>query len=172
MSKLAVYHDDTERWRLIEADALLTLAKLPDACVDSIVTDPPYGIDFAGEAWDGKDIRRAARVGQDGLAASETFERWTAVWAAEAVRVLKPGGHLLAFGLPARSTVSSAGLRTQGLRYATNCCGSTPRGCRNLAGCRAGSQPRLSRPTSRSHWRERLWPARHHATSTSGVPGR
>jgi len=29
---------------LIEGDALLTLAKLPDACVDAIVTDPPYGI--------------------------------------------------------------------------------------------------------------------------------
>ena len=52
-SKVTLYRDATRAWGLIEGDALLTLAKLPDACVDAIVTDPPYGIDFAGEAWDG-----------------------------------------------------------------------------------------------------------------------
>jgi site-specific DNA-methyltransferase (adenine-specific) len=91
-TKLAVYTDDTEAWRLIEADALMTLAKLPDACVDAIVTDPPYGIDLGGEAWD--------RFGGGGLAAPEAFERWTARWAAEAGRVLKHGGHAAIFGAP------------------------------------------------------------------------
>jgi site-specific DNA-methyltransferase (adenine-specific) len=100
VSKLAFYHDDTEGWRLIEGDALLTLAKLPDACVDAIVTDPPYGIDFAGQAWDGLDIQRSAGAEHEGLRAYEAFQRWTAVWACEARRVLKPGGHLLAFGAP------------------------------------------------------------------------
>jgi DNA modification methylase len=95
--KLAMFSDDTDRWRLLEADALLTLAKLPDACVDAIATDPPYGIDFAGEAWDGADIRRSSG---EGLGAGEAFERWTMVWAREARRVLKPGGHLVAFGAP------------------------------------------------------------------------
>jgi DNA modification methylase len=94
----ALYADSTERWRLLEADALLALAKLPDACLDAIVTDPPYGIDFAGEAWDGAAIRRTA--GGSGVSANEAFERWTRVWAGEARRVLKPGGHLLAFGAP------------------------------------------------------------------------
>ena len=56
---------------------------MPDASVDSIVTDPPYGLSFMGKKWD-YDV-----PGVD-------------VWA-ECLRVLKPGGHLLAF----------AGTRTQ-----------------------------------------------------------
>jgi DNA modification methylase len=98
--KLALYEDDTGVWGLIEADALMMLAKLPDACVDAIVTDPPYGIDFAGEAWDGADIRLTASAGRERLSAHEAFERWTRVWAREARRVLKPGGHVIAFGSP------------------------------------------------------------------------
>jgi DNA modification methylase len=47
--------------------------------VDSIVTDPPYELKFMGKGWDGTGIANDA-----------------AMWA-EALRVLKPGGHLLAF---------------------------------------------------------------------------
>ncbi|WP_244542269.1 DNA-methyltransferase [Azotobacter beijerinckii] len=50
---------------------------LPDNSVDSIVTDPPYGISFMGKRWD-CDVPS------------------TEVWV-ECLRVLKPGGHLLAF---------------------------------------------------------------------------
>jgi DNA modification methylase len=99
-NKLALYEDDTQSWGLIEADALLTLAKLPDACVDAIVTDPPYGISFGDEAWDGRDIRRAVSIEGERLSTAEAFERWTRVWAAEARRVLKPGGYMVAFGAP------------------------------------------------------------------------
>jgi len=110
--KFAIFSDDTDRWRLLEADALLALAKLPDACVDAIVTDPPYGIDFAGEAWDGVDIRRSSH---DGLSANEAFERWTLVWAREARRVLKPGGHLIAFGAPRTFHRLVSGIEDSGL---------------------------------------------------------
>jgi len=51
-----------------------------DDCVDAIVTDPPYELGFMGKAWD-----------RSGIAYS--VELWR-----EALRVLKPGGHLLAFG--------------------------------------------------------------------------
>lgn len=98
LTKLAVYHDDSERWRLLEADALLTLAKLPDACVDAICSDPPYGIGFGGEAWDGTAIRDSVRGDGGQLSDGEAFERWTRVWASEAARVLKPGGYMAAFG--------------------------------------------------------------------------
>ena len=61
-------------------DQMLFMA---DSSVDSIVTDPPYGLSFMGKKWD-YDV--------------PSVEIW-----AECLRVLKPGGHLLAF----------AGTRTQ-----------------------------------------------------------
>lgn len=64
-------------YRLIQGDNRETLKTLADASVDAIVTDPPYGIDFLGKEWD-------ADVG-----ALETYQ--------ECLRVLKPGGHILAF---------------------------------------------------------------------------
>jgi site-specific DNA-methyltransferase (adenine-specific) len=99
-STVALYQDDTQAWGLIEGDALMTLVKLPDNSIDAVVTDPPYGIDFADESWDGADIRRTAAVNRERLSAGEAFQRWTQVWTTELRRVLKPGGHLVAFGAP------------------------------------------------------------------------
>ena len=99
-AKVVLCQDDTQAWGLIEADALMLLAKLPDACVDAIVTDPPYGIGFHDESWDGADIYRASHKDRQRLSNGEAFARWTRVWASECQRVLKPGGHLVAFGTP------------------------------------------------------------------------
>ena len=71
------------RFELHLGDCLETLRTMPDNSVDSIVTDPPYGLSFMGKRWD-YDV--------------PSVEIW-----AECLRVLKPGGHLLAF----------AGTRTQ-----------------------------------------------------------
>ncbi|HEY7829539.1 MAG TPA: site-specific DNA-methyltransferase [Solirubrobacteraceae bacterium] len=99
-AKLALYEDDTQAWGLIEGDALAVLRALPDACVDAVVTDPPYGIGITGERWDGVGIRQAVRRAGERLSAGEALERWMSLWANEVGRVLKPGGHLLAFGSP------------------------------------------------------------------------
>ncbi|MGA7705761.1 MAG: site-specific DNA-methyltransferase [Solirubrobacteraceae bacterium] len=107
--KLTLYEDATRTWGLIQADALALLEKLPDACVDAIVTDPPYGIGFHGEAWDG-----AGKAGKH-LSDGEAFASWTRVWAAECLRVLKPGGHLLAFGAPRTFHRLTAGVEDAGL---------------------------------------------------------
>lgn len=72
-----------KRHTLYIGNNLEVLPTLPDNSVDAIVTDPPYGLVFMGKDWD-KDV-----PGPD-------------TWR-ECLRVLKPGGHLLAF----------AGTRTQ-----------------------------------------------------------
>ena len=64
-------------------DCLEVMRTMPDASVDAVVCDPPYGLSFMGKRWD-YDV--------------PSVEIW-----AECLRVLKPGGHLLAF----------AGTRTQ-----------------------------------------------------------
>jgi site-specific DNA-methyltransferase (adenine-specific) len=68
---------------LYHGDCLEQLKRLEDNSVDSVVSDPPYGLSFMGKKWD-YDV--------------PSVEVW-----AECLRVLKPGGHLLAF----------AGTRTQ-----------------------------------------------------------
>ena len=65
---------------LLKGNCLDTLKTLPDNSIDSVVTDPPYELGFMGKSWDASGI--AYNV---------------AVWQ-ECLRVLKPGGHLLAFG--------------------------------------------------------------------------
>jgi len=64
---------------LLKGNCLETLKTLDTASVDSIVTDPPYELGFMGKSWD-----------NSGIAYSQDL------WA-ECLRVLKPGGHLLAF---------------------------------------------------------------------------
>lgn len=63
-------------------DSLDILPTLPDASVDSICTDPPYEVGIAGQPWDSTGI-------------AYNTELWRHCW-----RILKPGGHLLAFGAP------------------------------------------------------------------------
>jgi DNA modification methylase len=69
--------------KLLHGDCLEVMRAMPAESVDAVVTDPPYGLSFMGKRWD-YDV--------------PSVEIWQ-----ECLRVLKPGGHLLAF----------AGTRTQ-----------------------------------------------------------
>ena len=62
---------------LLTGNCLDELKNIPDKSIDSIVTDPPYGLNFMGKKWD-YDVPS------------------TDIWI-ECLRVLKPGGHLLSF---------------------------------------------------------------------------
>jgi hypothetical protein len=64
--------------RFFHGDCLEKMRELGDGTIDSIVTDPPYGLSFMGKGWD------------HGVPGSEFW--------VEALRVAKPGTHLLAFG--------------------------------------------------------------------------
>ena len=72
--------DDVEKkkYGVVNADCLEAMKKMPDNCVDAVVTDPPYGLSFMGKNWD---------HGVPGV------EFWK-----EALRIAKPGAHLLSFG--------------------------------------------------------------------------
>jgi len=142
---------------LYRGDCVEVMRELPEASVDAVVTDPPYGLEFMGKEWD-KPWSRAAGAGgtSDGFSAvvmrdgharqplpsftSSTnptcrqcggsrrgsdererkgkkrcrcespefpnvaairgrgFQTWCEEWGREALRVLKPGAHLVAFG--------------------------------------------------------------------------
>jgi site-specific DNA-methyltransferase (adenine-specific) len=79
---MTLYHNDKST-EIHNGDCVQVLRTLPDSSVDACVTDPPYGLAFMGKKWD-YDV--------------PSVEVWQ-----ECLRVLKPGGHLLAF----------AGTRTQ-----------------------------------------------------------
>ena len=66
-------------FRLLKGNCLDMLKELPDNSIDSIVTDPPYELGFMGRAWDSTGI-------------AYSVELWS-----ECLRVLKHGGHLVAF---------------------------------------------------------------------------
>ena len=64
-------------WELIHGDCTQAMRCLESGSVSAIVCDPPYGLEFMGKGWDhGVPVE----------------------WIPEALRVLKPGGHVLAFG--------------------------------------------------------------------------
>lgn len=67
-------------WQIIEGDCIEQMRNLDSKSIDAIVCDPPYELGFMGKGWDRAGV---------------AFEpaTWLAAW-----RVLKPGGHLLAFG--------------------------------------------------------------------------
>lgn len=73
------YHQ-TNRFSLYEGDCRSVLPIFAECSVDSIVCDPPYELGFMNKGWDRSGIAYDVSVWQ------------------ECLRVLKPGGHLLAFG--------------------------------------------------------------------------
>jgi DNA modification methylase len=84
-----VLYGDLSSWALIGADCLELLEQLPATSVDVVITDPPYGLAFKREAWDGGE-----------LAEPRSFQDFCQRWATLVRRALRPGGHLVSFGTP------------------------------------------------------------------------
>ena len=74
---MSTYYQDANT-TILHGDCIETMRGMPENSVDSIVTDPPYGLGFMGKKWD--DLPPGKE------------------WAEQCLRVLKPGGHILAFG--------------------------------------------------------------------------
>ncbi len=98
-------------------DCVEAMRAMEEASVHAVVTDPPYGLGFTGQSWDMFSEEQQSRKGantverrkRDGRAMKagrydqsadvhRAFQSWCYAWAIEALRVLKPGGHLFAFG--------------------------------------------------------------------------
>jgi len=65
------------KYKLLHGDCSIKMKEMDDNSVEAIITDPPYGLSFMGKKWDYE---------------VPSVEIWR-----EALRVLKPGGHLLSF---------------------------------------------------------------------------
>jgi DNA modification methylase len=171
-------------WKVLRGDCVAVMAEMPEASVDAVVCDPPYGLEFMGKDWDrlstdleptgasaggsGAHARSRVRVTTSGRRQHSTVNRtcatcggrergtkrcacetpdwkpmgarrsmpadtpddvtggaapgrlgrrmqdWHEAWAREAFRVLKPGGHLLAFGGTRTSHRLAAGIEDAG----------------------------------------------------------
>ena len=68
---------------ILSGDSVAILPRLAAGVADALVTDPPYGLEFNGHAWDGAagfaeslhDIDLSAMTGP------EVFEAWCVAWA-------------------------------------------------------------------------------------------
>jgi len=128
-----VFADD--RLTLHAGDCLDVLPTLDADSVDSVVTDPPYGIGFMGHAWDQPGVHGAVRsthggsnisyggaphpameVGRydHGADAHLRFQRWCEAWGRELLRVARPGAWLLCFGSPRSHHRLAVGLEDAG----------------------------------------------------------
>ena len=110
-------------FRIINSDCLDAMRAMQESSVDAIVTDPPYGLSFMGKEWDsfGQDVRQPKdgevfhgsntpygrgkvrygvgnSYGGNSENAMVAFQTNMTPIFAEALRVAKPGAHLLAFG--------------------------------------------------------------------------
>lgn len=105
-------------YNILQGNCIDVLKTLPENSIDSIVTDPPYGLEFMGKEWDApwknsevvavtdkktngifhdKGFSHGIRFSR-GLIEMQEFQKWCESWAKEAFRVIKPGGYILAFG--------------------------------------------------------------------------
>jgi len=99
--------------KIICGDCIEVMKGFPDNCIDTIITDPPYGLEFMGKDWDkfgGKPIDRSKEDSSLGIhryfKGNKPIYNWDMSeyykfafnWATEALRVAKPGATLLCFG--------------------------------------------------------------------------
>jgi site-specific DNA-methyltransferase (adenine-specific) len=109
--------------KIICGDCIEVMKTMPADSIDTIITDPPYGLGFMGKDWDTfnpeklqisreKDLRRKSRTdgrnvkgwdnasdaGSYDYSRNNEYQNWCYQWVKEALRVAKPGAILLCFG--------------------------------------------------------------------------
>ena len=82
-------------------DCIEVMKSLPANSVDALVADPPYALGFMGKEWDTH-------------ASPQAFQQWCETWGREALRVLKPGAHVVVFGGTRSSHRLTSGIEDAG----------------------------------------------------------
>lgn len=114
--------------RIIHGDCIETMLAAKPESVHAVICDPPYAIDFMGKDWDNAQMlgqatgvsggfqRIPAGTPRPDIAKSDPlmFQAWCTAWGEAAMRVLSPGGYLLAFGAPRTAHRLVAGLEDAG----------------------------------------------------------
>ncbi len=103
---------------IINGDCLKIMKELPKNSIDTLITDPPYGLEFMGQKWDKFPLQdRGKRLTGNGKPTEArgfakgvnyghseksllAYQEFSYEWAKEALRVAKPGATLLCFGSP------------------------------------------------------------------------
>lgn len=85
LSKKRRNEEQVRKWDIRIGDCVKQMMRMDTNSVDCVVCDPPYGLEFMGKEFD--------KLGE-----GPKQQEWHRRWAEQALRVLKPGGHLLAFG--------------------------------------------------------------------------
>jgi DNA modification methylase len=85
-----------------QGDSALLMKFVPDASLDSIVTDPPAGIGFMGKEWDGDKGGRDAWIA------------WLSGIMSDGLRALKPGGWAVVWAIPRTSGWTQRALEDAG----------------------------------------------------------
>ena len=126
-------------WNILNGDCLEVMRTMEANSIDCIVTDPPYGLHFMGKDWDKFkksnfdekcDYKKVPENGKDrtvrkiytanSVAGSyderrnDEFEEFVYHFGIEALRIVKPGGHILMFGAPRRYHRQVCGLEDAG----------------------------------------------------------
>lgn len=121
---------------MINGDCLEVMRGMEAHSVSAIVTDPPYGLHFMGKDWDTfkfkpapsknrnlrsdeshvslTDTNGAFQAGNYDDRRNDEFQEFIYNFAVEALRVVKPGGHLLMFGAPRRYHRQACGIEDAG----------------------------------------------------------
>ena len=107
--------------QIIQGDCLEVLKKLPDNCIDCVITDPPYGLSDHSE----KKIRKTFKMWLEGKddyipegkgimgKSWDSFVPPPALWK-EVFRVMKPGAYILCFAGTRTIDLMSMSLRLAG----------------------------------------------------------
>jgi site-specific DNA-methyltransferase (adenine-specific) len=92
MANLGEYHENN----IYLGDSLLLMQDLPNACIDLVITDPPFAIDFKPVRANYNRTKSNVLKGYQEIL-SKDYLTFTQKWMSQVYRILKPSGSMYVF---------------------------------------------------------------------------